>query len=250
MIPLPVSVTVIRTRRSETASTATPTRPPVRLYFTAFDRRFSITWRRRWRSARTWNVSGHSSRSVTTVISPRSARRAGEVDRVAQHLADRHRLEQELEVARLDPGDVEDLVDQVQQMATGPHDVADGLAVMVGQVVHLEELGEAQHTVERGAQLVAHPRQEVALGLAGLLGGLDRHVHLRLDLELVGDVARHHHRAHGRAVVPHHRLAPGVEHDPATVGVTDAVGEVELGVGLARRSWPPPGGPGRGRRDG
>ena len=119
-------------------------------------------------------------------------------------------------------------------MPPGPHDVADGLAVMVGQVVHLEELGEAQHAVERGAQLVAHAGQEVALGLAGLLGRLHRHVHLGFDLELVGHVTRHDHRAHGRAVVTHHRLPARVEHDPAAVGVADPVGQVELRVGLEK----------------
>ena len=36
----------------------------------------------------------------------------------------------------------------------------------------LEQLGEPEHGVERRAQLVAHPRQELALGPVGLLCGL------------------------------------------------------------------------------
>ena len=157
--------------------------------------------------------------------------RVGEVDGVPEDLADRHGLQQELEIARLDPGDVENLVDQVQEVTAGPHDVADGLTVVIRQFVHLEELREPQHAVERRTQLVAHARQELALGLARLLGRFDGHVHLGLDLELVGDITRHHDRPHGGAVIPHHGLSPGVEHDPAAVGMTDAVRQVELGVG-------------------
>ena len=37
-------------------------------------------------------------------------------------------------------------------------------------VVEFEQLPEADDRVERGAQLVAHPREELALGLVGALG--------------------------------------------------------------------------------
>jgi len=60
-------------------------------------------------------------------------------------------------------------------------DVADRLPLVVGQVFELEDLTEAQHRVERGAQLVAHPGQELALGPVGRLGRL-----VRLASGLVG----------------------------------------------------------------
>ena len=86
--------------------------------------------------------------------------------------AGRHRRHHQFEVAGLDPGDVEYLVDQIEQMTTGPQDVVHRLGLLVGKLVHLQELGEAEDRIERRPQLVAHPGQKLALGPTGSFGRL------------------------------------------------------------------------------
>ena len=76
----------------------------------------------------------------------------------------------EVEAAGLDARDVEDDVDQPQQLAPGFVDLAgelghrapDGLAGLAQQ-----RIGEADHGVERRAQLVAHGGEETRLRLVG-----------------------------------------------------------------------------------
>jgi hypothetical protein len=77
--------------------------------------------------------------------------------------------------------------------------VVEVVAPLIGELVHLQELREAQDRVERGAQLVAHARQVLAFCLVGLLGdqrGLPQRL---LDLSAAGDVA--HRRRHQRALI-------------------------------------------------
>src|SRR5438132_801203 len=64
-------------------------------------------------------------------------------------------------------GEVEDLVDQAEEVPPGLQDVLDALGLIIVEPVHLQELPEPQHGVERGPQLVAHAREELALGLVG-----------------------------------------------------------------------------------
>jgi hypothetical protein len=73
------------------------------------------------------------------------------------------------------------------------------VTLLVAQVVQAEQLGEAEDGVERGPQLVAHPRQVLALGLVGLLGGELGHAQVLLQLGLVGDVAGDDQEAVGAA---------------------------------------------------
>jgi hypothetical protein len=83
-------------------------------------------------------------------------------------------------------------------------DQADRLGGHVGQGDRLQQLGEAEDGVQRGAQLVAHPRQVLALGLVGLLGGQLGQAQLLLEGRLLGDV-------------------PGDQHDPGRGGQGPAV---------------------------
>jgi hypothetical protein len=84
--------------------------------------------------------------------------------------ADQDRLNREAQVTRFDPGDVDELVDQREQMAPGAEDSLKGVAVLVVLLGHLEELGEAEDGVERGPQLVARAGQERVLRLGGCHG--------------------------------------------------------------------------------
>ena len=101
-----------------------------------------------------------------------------EVDDLRGHLVRRDRLDRERDPARLDPRDVQDLVDQIQQVPPTLQDLLDALALLVVEGAQIQQLAEAQDGVERGPELVAHPRQELALGPVRPLGIL--HGSLRL----------------------------------------------------------------------
>ena len=82
--------------------------------------------------------------------------------------ATRHRLERERQPAGLDAGDVEHLVDQVEQVPAALEDLADALAA--GRAVSRSissSWAKPRIGVERRAQLVAHAREELALGPVG-----------------------------------------------------------------------------------
>ena len=88
------------------------------------------------------------------------------------------------EPARLDLREVEDVVDDAEQ---GVRRVPHGLRVPAlhgGQVGVEQEPNHPNHAVHRGANLVAHVRQEGALGLVGLLGGDPGFLSLRRRLRL------------------------------------------------------------------
>ena len=93
-----------------------------------------------------------------------------------------HRCEQgvEVEVGRrhrllgLDPGDLEDFADHLEQAlagaAHGPHHVL----LLARERGAAQQVGHADDRVQRRPQLVAHGREEAALGAARLLGAGER----------------------------------------------------------------------------
>ena len=84
------------------------------------------------------------------------------------------RVQVELEVAGLDLGEVEDVVDEMEQGRRGvAHDI-DHLGLLVVQPAVGEHVDQAGHAVHGGADLVAHGGEEVALGAVGGLGGGER----------------------------------------------------------------------------
>ena len=85
---------------------------------------------------------------------------------------ERHLFQVQLDLARLDLGQVEDLVDQAQQVRPGGVDGRGGLLLLGGEVALLvvrQELGQDEDGVERGAQLVGHVGQKFRLVAAGAL---------------------------------------------------------------------------------
>ncbi len=102
--------------------------------------------------------------------------------RVAERLAGRAHQGLELEVAelhlhlaRLDPGKVEDAVQDPQQGLAGFMDQLDAVAPRRIGIVAEQDLRHAQDAVQRRADLVAHVGQEVALGPVGALRLHPRH---------------------------------------------------------------------------
>ena len=103
-------------------------------------------------------------------------RRAHGLDELAQGGAEVEADGVEADLAGLDLGQVEDVADDLHEVATGglhARGVGDDLghAALAGLVAH--ELDVAEDRVQRGAQLVAHVREEGRLGAAGVLGGVD-----------------------------------------------------------------------------
>ena len=84
-------------------------------------------------------------------------------------------LDQEIDLAGLDLGQVEHVVDQPEQMLAGAIDALERFDKVVEAIVlgvFLQHLGNADHGVQGGAQLVAHIGEELALGS----GRVGRHV--------------------------------------------------------------------------
>ena len=82
--------------------------------------------------------------------------------------AEWHRLE--LQPPGLDLGEVQDVIDEGQQRASGGADLADQVARRRIQRAPLQEITEAQHRIHRGADFVAHIGQKLGLQARCLLG--------------------------------------------------------------------------------
>jgi hypothetical protein len=96
--------------------------------------------------------------------------RPDHVAHVGADLADGDRLQRHVHPARLDAGQVEHLVNEPQQVPAALEDLLHLLPLARRRGAHLQQLAEAEDGVERGAQLVAHAGEEVALGAVGGLG--------------------------------------------------------------------------------
>ena len=89
-------------------------------------------------------------------------------------LADLDRLDREGDPPGLDPGDVEQFVDESQQVLATAQDVPRPLAFLFVRGVTPEDLRESEDRRQRRSQLVAHVREEEALRLVRALGFLLR----------------------------------------------------------------------------
>jgi hypothetical protein len=70
--------------------------------------------------------------------------------------------------------DIENVIDDLQQMAAAEMDIRDIAPIRVtadrAQYLRLHQVGEADDGIERGAQLVAHISEEIGFGFAGGFG--------------------------------------------------------------------------------
>src|SRR5262249_11419284 len=85
---------------------------------------------------------------------------------VGDERVDRDRLGPEVDPPRLDLGEVEEVVDEVEEMARAREDVAQELLVILRDLADLavvHELGEADDRVQRRAGRGRHVREELAL---------------------------------------------------------------------------------------
>ena len=94
----------------------------------------------------------------------------------AHNLPQRAILAFQAQLSGLDPGDVEQVIDQCEQNATvvaNRVEIAGDLGGTLPAVgVFIEKFGKAEDGRQRRAELVADLGEKLTLGLAGLLGGL------------------------------------------------------------------------------
>ena len=95
-------------------------------------------------------------------------------DHFSDDLMDRAARQFDFQFAGFDLGQIENIVDQLQQMlAAGMNRVEKfqpfGFAVFIAAA---KNIGETEDRVHRRADFMAHPRQEFALGAVGLIGRL------------------------------------------------------------------------------
>ena len=76
-----------------------------------------------------------------------------------------------VELAGLDLGKIEDVVDDGQQALTAVANRARDLALVVVELRIQQHAAHPDHAIHRRADLVAHRRQEAALRFVGGLGG-------------------------------------------------------------------------------
>ena len=126
-------------------------------------------------------------RQLQSLLMGARAQRAHSVpDRAAR--IERHALERQL--AGLDLREVEDVVDQSQQRARRVARRRQVLALLAREPGVERELGHAEDRVHRRADLVAHVREELALGATRRLRRLLRLRQLGGRCDALGDVAR------------------------------------------------------------
>ncbi len=106
--------------------------------------------------------------------------RQGFLDQVAQ--VERHAVEHQL--ARLDLREVENLVDDAEQAVGGLLDGCQVILLARRQFALLQQVGEAEDAIERGADLVAHVGEKLGLDAARFQGLLAREIEFDvLDLD-------------------------------------------------------------------
>ena len=118
---------------------------------------------------------------------------------VAQALAQLERLGLQFELAGLDFGKVQDVVDDVQQGLAGLVDHLEEFRLPLLDSTAQQQLGHPDDGVQRRADFVAHVRHEIALGLVGRLGCRLGLVQLQLGLFAHRGVACHRVQQTSRA---------------------------------------------------
>ena len=95
---------------------------------------------------------------------------------------------EQLDPTRLDPRDVEDVVDQREHLLSGAADLLGVGALLGGQLGVEQQIVHPDHTIHRRADLVAHRREERGLHVRRLDRGVARRRHLGRRAVALGHV--------------------------------------------------------------
>ena len=128
---------------------------------------------------------GHAGRERRREGEPLLLGRGGEeIERVLDALPQAERGDLQLQPARLDLGEIEDVIDHREERVAARADGPRQIPLVRGELVVEQEPRHADHAVERRPDLVAHRREELALRAGGLDGRVARR-HELLPLRLV-----------------------------------------------------------------
>ena len=143
----------------------------------------------------------------------------GQIDQVIEQIIEGEGLRIERQLAGLNLGKVEDIVDDAEQMTPRALDLVDKSLLAAIQRRFLQQVGQAEDGVERGSDLVAHVGQEVGFDACRLLGQLFGIGQFGFGLFLRVDIDKGADQPAGQAV----RLAEAG--DPVQGLVNGAVGK-------------------------
>ncbi len=133
----------------------------------ALPTKFSNTWAMRRSSPDAAGKSAGTADFQCEILLGCQRLRAG--DNRLDHIFDRIRIDRQRQLAGLDLGEVEHVVDQAEQMAAALIDALVDIFNLLRQLavdVHQQHARVAQHGIHRRSQLMAHARQELRLVLA------------------------------------------------------------------------------------
>ena len=124
----------------------------------------------------------------------RASSRGGHA-RLLDRLGEVEVRERELDIAGFDFGDVEDVVDDREHVLAGARDLFGVGALFFVEAGVQKQLVHADHAVHRGADLVAHVRQERRLHVRRLNGLVTRDRQLGVGAVACRHVLTEHHAA-------------------------------------------------------
>ena len=167
-MPMPVSMTVKRRRtlaaRRRCASATSSRTEPSSVNLIALPARLISTWRT-WLASPTRRSGTSGATCSTYSMRLLRARRLQDRADAVEQFAHREFDGVQLELAGLDRGDVEHVLDQRQQRARRGLDGVEAFALLGVQARGGQQFRHARQAVERRAELVAHVGEEAALRL-------------------------------------------------------------------------------------
>ena len=223
-IPIPESTTRTRTAVSSSQVASTRTVPPGSVYRAAFERRFVRICASRTGSA--YRTTGASGRPHLERVPPAEEERPCRLERALHDRGEGDQLGPEADLPVRDPGDVEEVVDQPDQVGHLPLDHLSRLcgtgAVLLAVPEARQDLRRVPDRGERVSQLVREGGEELvlpAVDVAELLLGPAPLGHLH------GERGVHRLEARGALLDPLLQLLPGPPEDdllaPRLDGVAD-----------------------------
>ena len=190
-MPMPVSLTSNSSRSSSVRLMPSRT-SPLRRELDRVAQRFSSTWRR-WRPSSTTRAAATS--GAIAIVSARPLRRAVSATTYSRSMTSCAQIGRRRPRCPSGPASIFDRssTSLIRSSRCEPHLAIASSASRWRRVqvaIALQQLRVAEHAVERRAQLVAHVRQELALGAGRRLGRFLREPQLRIALAPIGDVAQ------------------------------------------------------------
>ena len=181
-IPGPVSLTLMRMRSGDFTVHSTMTAPPAWLYLMALESRLIRICFTRVRSASTKQGLFQLEKTHGNAVLLRLRLDHGLA--IEHGVAERHGFQRQLQFAGLDHGEIEDLVDQVQQVPPRLENLAGAflLSERLRRGVGFHQLCESEDRIERRAQLMAHVGKEIRFRPVGLFRNGPGVVQFHFDL--------------------------------------------------------------------